>query len=147
MRDSASLPSRLALDSSVLIAYFLGEGLGRIVKEQVLGNSLAQTFVSHLTLSETFYILCRSKGEEFASKAMTTIENTGYLKIRESLGLDHIAAQYKCARKISLADCYVIALARGIKGAALFARREIEIEKEAKRSGFDIPILFLEDIA
>ncbi len=146
MRASASLPNRLALDSSVLIAYFLGEKLGRIVKEQVLGNTLAETFVSHLTLAETFYILCRSKGEEFASKTMTTLENTGYLKMQESSGLDHIAARYKCSRKISLADCYVLALARNIQGAALFARREIDIEKEAKRSVFDIPILFLEDI-
>ncbi len=66
--------------------------------------------------------------------------------MQESLSLDHLAGSHKCLRKISLADCYVLALARNIQGAALFARREIDIEKEAKRSAFDIPILFLEDI-
>ncbi len=147
MKDSQSLPSRLAIDSSVLLAYFLGERAGRVVKERILGNAGVERFVSHLTLAETFYILCRSRGEEFASASMTVLENTGYLKTEESLRLDYAAARYKCARKISLADCYVLALARNIQGTALFVRKEIDIAKESQRSAFDVPLLFIENLS
>ncbi len=121
MKDSQGLPSRVAVDSSVLIAYFLGERAGRVVKERILGNARVEAFTSHLALSETFHILCRNQGEMFASSSMAVLENTGYLKTQESSSLDYSAAQYKCARKISLADCYVLAVARKIQGAALFA--------------------------
>lgn len=52
----------------------------------------------------------------------------------------------KCRRAISLADCYVIALAEKIKGCAVFAKKEKEIIKEIKRKSFAIPIIFLEDL-
>lgn len=147
MKDSQSLPDRLAIDSSVLIAYFLGEKTGQLVKDRILGNTRLERFASHLALSETFYILCRSRGEEFASTSMTVVENTGYLKMHESSKLDFAAARYKCARKVSLADCYVLALAKDIQGTALFARKESDIAEESQRSAFDVPLLFVEDLS
>ena len=135
------------MDSSVLLAYFLGEKTGQTVKDQVFGNPKLEAFASHLALSETFYILCRNRGEEYASTAMKTLESTGYLKIQESAILDYAAAHYKCERNINLADCYVLALAKNINGTALFARREIDIEKENKRSPFEVPLLFAEEIS
>jgi len=145
MRDSPDLPSRLAIDSSVLIAYFLGEPTGELAKREILGQRRA-VHCSHLALSETFYILCRARGDKFALEAMETLEKTGFVKFHESTQLDYAAGMQKCARKISLADCYVFALAKEIRSAAVFARHEKDVSAELKESPPDVPVIFLEDL-
>lgn len=146
MKRSARIPSRLVLDSSVLIAYFLGEPTGRIVKEEILTDPRKDLQCSHLALAETFYILCRSKGKAFAAEAMETLEKTGYLKPQASTDLDYSAAAYKCDRNLPLADCYVLALARKTRGTATFAQKESDLEEEEEKRPFDVNLLFLQDI-
>ena len=63
---------------------------------------------------------------------MDNLEKTGYLKLGESTGLDYSAASHKCSRALSLADCYVLALAGKIRGMAAFARREKDIVNEQR---------------
>ncbi len=145
MRDSPGLPSRLAIDSSVLIAYFLGEPTGELAKQEILGPRRA-TSCSHLALSETFYILCRARNDKLAQEALETLEKTGYVKFHESTQLDYAAGMQKCARNISLADCYVLALAKSINGAAVFARHEKDVSAELKENPPDVPVIFLEDL-
>lgn len=144
MGDSARVPDRLAIDSSVLIAFFLGEPAGRKAKDEIFANPRKEAHCSHLALAETFYILCRRKTRAFATEALETLERTGYVKTHTSTGLDYAAAAYKCERKLSLADCYVLAIAKEIKGAAAFAIRELELEKEQQRKPFDVDVLFLQ---
>ncbi len=100
------------------------------------------TFASHLTIAETFYILCISEEKKSPSPSMTVLENTGYLKTQESSRLDYTAARYKCVRKSPLADCCVLALSKNIQGAAPFARKEMDIAKESQRSILDLPLPF-----
>src|SRR6266851_7345660 len=145
MKDSLDLPSRLAIDSSVLIAYFLGEPTGELVKREILGRRSA-FHCSHLALSETFYILCRARNDKFAMEAMETLEKTGFVNFHESTQLDYAAGMQKCARKISLADCYVFALAKDIRGAAVFANHEKDVGAELKENPPGVPVLFLEDL-
>ncbi len=145
MKDSQDLPSRLAIDSSVLIAYFLGEPTGEIAKREILGQRRA-VHCTHLALSETFYILCRARNDKFALEAMETLEKTGFVKFYESTQLDYAAGMQKCARKISLADCYVFALAKEIRGAAVFANHEKDVSAELKENPPGVPVLFLEDL-
>jgi hypothetical protein len=59
--------------------------------------------------------------------------------------LDMAAGTIKCERAISLADCYVLGLAKLEGVTALFAKREKELEKEIEERAFDIPVQFLED--
>jgi hypothetical protein len=59
--------------------------------------------------------------------------------------LDTTAGAYKCERAISLADCYVLGLAKVEGAAALFARRERELEKEIEEKALDVQVHFLED--
>jgi predicted nucleic acid-binding protein len=145
MRDLPDLPSRLAIDSSVLIAYFLGEPTGDLAKREILGQRRA-VHCTHLALSETFYILCRARNDKFALEAMETLEKTGFVRLNESAQLDYAAGMQKCARKISLADCYVFALAKDIRGAAVFANHEKDVGTELRQNPPGVPVLFLQDL-
>ncbi len=59
--------------------------------------------------------------------------------------IDMQAGCYKCARSISLVDCYVLAVAKIQNVPAVFARREEDLENELQRRPFDVKPLFLED--
>ena len=140
-----SITDRLSLDSSVLIAYLLGEETGEIAKTRIfqLGRTL---FFNRLGLAEVFYTLCRKKGFNSAKESVTTFIQTHYCTFEDSSDLAIEAASYKCERSVSLADCYVIALAKLRGSTAVFARRERELVAEMDRKEFDVPILFLEDL-
>src|SRR5437667_320748 len=84
MQDSPELPSRLAIDSSVLIAYFLGEPEGEIAKQEILGSQHRTVHCGHLALSETFYILCRRRSQKFALEALETLEKTGLVRFHQT---------------------------------------------------------------
>jgi len=47
--------------------------------------------------------------------------------------------------RISLADCFILALAKKLGCKALFARREVELKEEIEKQGFDIEIVFVEE--
>ncbi len=91
-------------------------------------------------------ILCRARNDKFALGAMETLEKTGFVKFHESTRLDHVAGMQKCTRKISLADCYVFALARDIRGAAVFANHEKDVSAELEANPPGFPVVFLEDL-
>ncbi len=145
MKHSPELPSRLAIDSSVLIAYFLGEPEGEIAKQEILGSQHRTAYCSHLALSETFYVLCRRRNHKFALEALETLEKTAFVKFHQTTELDYAAGMQKCRRKISLADCYVLALAKNVQGAAVFAHRERDISAELEENAPNVNVLFLED--
>ena len=70
---------------------------------------------------------------------------SGYFKIESTHMLINAAARLKCRRAISLPDCFAIALAQRIEGAALFARTEQDLAMEMQRTSFEINIIFLEN--
>jgi hypothetical protein len=119
--------------------------MGEIVRTEILQESKA-VFCNRLALAEVFYTLCRRKGINFARETMKTLLETHYCRIDDSDELAFEAAAYKCERSVSLAGCFVLALAR-LKGlTAVFAKREKEIIAEMSRKRVDVPVLFLEDL-
>ncbi len=78
---------------------------------------------------------------------VSTLQKTGYITVLSSRELDAEAGKYKCERNLSLADCYVLALAKLLDATAVFARRERELAKELLRRPLDVEVLFLEDLA
>ena len=140
-----SLQGKLAIDSSVLIAYLLGEETGEFAKAHIFQPGKIVLF-HRLGLAEVFYTLCRRKGINFAKESVTTFIKTHYCSFDDSDDLAIEAAAYKCERALSLADCYVIALAKLRGSVAVFARREKEMVAEVARKKFDVRILFLEDL-
>jgi len=70
-----------------------------------------------------------------------------YLDVHPASGLLRASAEYKCARKISLADCFAIALAKEVGVPVLFSAKESDLIVEMSKEPFDVDILFLEDLA
>jgi len=131
----------LVLDASVLIemayATELGEKAKKLIEERL-------AYTTELAIAETYYILCRKIGPNNAREKIENLLDSGYLSV---LHIDPLSlGRIKCERAISLADSYVIALARKIKGVALFARKEKELAEETKKRGFEVDILFLEEL-
>jgi predicted nucleic acid-binding protein len=144
-RKQQSLPSKLSIDSGVVLAYFLGEELGETVKSRIFPPNDTSLFCSRTVVSELFYILCRRRGDSFATEAVESFLRTNYVSILSSDDIDIEAGRYKCSRTISLADCYVLAVAKVQNASAVFAKKEDDISREVRRQPFDVKMFFLED--
>ena len=141
------IPRSFSIDSGVLIAYFLGEDLGELVRSSGIMPPKGKTmYCSRTMISELFYILCRRRGESFAREVVSSLLTSGYLTILSTDEIDMEAGRYKCSRALSLADCYVQAVAKVQHVPAVFAKREDDLKKELeKKLPFDVRLLFLED--
>jgi predicted nucleic acid-binding protein len=96
-----------------------------------------------VNIAETAYILCRKVGREAARAKVDALISSGYVAIEDDLAIHLAAAEIKCERSISLADCYTFAVADAIRSGALFANREKELVEESRRKPFGAPTLFL----
>jgi len=146
LSESEELPSRLSIDSGVILAYYLGEDLGRIAQEYVFDAEGKDILHSRLCIAELFYIICRRRGSKMADEYTRAYLNAEYSRLANSDAVDMAAGAYKCERTISLADCYVIATAKLQHATAVFARHENDLDEEIRRKPFDVSILFLEDL-
>ncbi|MBO3839610.1 MAG: PIN domain-containing protein [Thermoproteota archaeon] len=138
------LVGSLALDTSSLLELLFSTPHGIKLKE-ALKSEEAHGNVSTISIAELKYVLCRKLGVEEATIRVRSLLESGYVVMHDDSELVEYAAEYKCRRRLSLADCFTLALARKINIPALFARREEELVKEASREPFDVEILFLED--
>lgn len=145
MRENRGLPETLSIDSGVVLAYLLGEDLGEIARDEVLSRE-RRVYCSRVAVSELFYILCRRRGERFAREAVEALLKSGHLSVASSDEVDLEAGAYKCARSVSLADCYVLAVAKVFNATAMFAKRENDLGGEVSKKLFDVEVVFLEDL-
>jgi len=146
LSELEELPSRLSIDSGVILAYYLGEDLGRIAQEYIFEAEGKNIFHSKLCIAELFYVICRRRGSKIANEYTRSYLNAEYSRLANSDAVDIAAGAYKCERTISLADCYVIATAKLQHVTAVFARHENDLDEEIRRKPFDVSILFLEDL-
>lgn len=145
MREERGLPETLSIDSGVVLAYMLGEDLGEVARDEILLRE-RRTYFSRVAVSELFYILCRRRGEKFAREAVEALVKSGRLSLVSSDEVDVEAGAYKCERTVSLADCYVMAVAKVFHAAAVFGKRENDLVREAGKKPFDVDVVFLEDL-
>ncbi|MEM0054099.1 MAG: PIN domain-containing protein [Nitrososphaeria archaeon] len=138
------LSGSLVLDTGALLELIYSTEKGLKLKD-ALKSEKVQANISELTLTELMYILCRKIGEKEAQDRVGYLLDSGYVILHEDSKLVELAAEYKCRRGISLADCFALALAKKISSPAIFARREDELLEEMSREPFDVKILFLED--
>ncbi len=139
-----SLQGNLAVDTSAWIEYFLETELGKRLDGYLNSPQPKKVFVSLLTLSEIYYVLCRAGGEKLAQECLKILTVIKDPVIDLSLDLAVKAGSLKCRRAISLAACTCIALAKKYGCQALFARKE-EIEEEMKQNPFKVNLVFLEE--
>lgn len=100
-------------DASALIAYLRNEtGAGEA--EAILLDKTVERYVHAVNLCEVYYDFVREFGESNAEKVVDDIIRTGVL-VREDMdmGFWQEAGYHKGSqRRISLADCFCLALAR-----------------------------------
>lgn len=140
MRKSLVLPTRLSIDPGVVLAYFLGEKPGEFVKSEILIQKDKTIFCNRLCASQLFHVICRRKGVAFARESTNMFLKAQYASVITCDELDMRVGAYKCERAISLADCYVLRLAKLEDAAALFAGREKELEREIEQKPHDVQV-------
>jgi hypothetical protein len=140
------LQGNLAVDTSAWIEYFLETELGERLDNYLSSSEPKKIYISLLTLSEIYYVLCRAGGEKLAEESLETMKSIKDLVIDRSVDLAGKAGNLKCKRAISLADCTCISLAEKYGCQALFARREREIEEEVRRKPFKVKLVFLDEL-
>lgn len=139
------LKGKMAFDTSVLLEQLLSSKRGIKIKEHIIRGEIIP-YITEVTLTETLYILCRHIGWNKAREKVKLLVDSGFFIIEEIEHVRENAAQYKCKRKISIADCFTLGLAKYISAPALFVIKEKEIIEESNREPFDVEIIFLEDI-
>ena len=134
--------TKYSLDGGVLIALALGEKFTEKLKESILRGEV-EVFTSQIALIEMMYILCRKAGWKIAENKKSSLLFSRMIQVVPLEELLDEVTKIKCERRISLADCCTIALARIYNCKALFVKKERELEEEMKRKPFDIEIEFL----
>ena len=142
---SSTLSGTYALDTSVLIEMLAASSLGRYVMDGLLTYS-AEVYTSEVNLAEAEYVLCRKLGSAGSKSKVDNLRKSNYVNVADTEQVSRLAAQIKCERSLSLADCYSIAVAKANASKALFAFRERELTREIGRNPAGIPVVFLEDL-
>ena len=118
----------IILDACAVIALFRGE-LGAEVVEQYLLNPEYSCSIHAVNLCEVYYEFLRVDGVEEAERVTQELIDIG-VNIRSDLddAFWRAIASYKATiRRISLADCFVLALANKLGGTVLTSdRKEFE---------------------
>jgi len=141
---NGSLEGSFAADAGILIELVFGSQRGKWLKEQVISQTI-QLVTHEIAITELGYILCRILGLEQAQSRVSYLLSSGYLDVQEISSLLKETSTIKCKRKISLPDCFTLALAEHMKIPALFSSREAEVMKEVEKDPFNIEIKYLED--
>jgi PIN domain nuclease of toxin-antitoxin system len=108
------------LDSCALIAMLRKEPGGEIVAEMFDAKDNV-CYVHAINLCEVFYEFKRNDSEDVAKSVIEDLLEAGLL-IKEDLDMDfwQHAGRYKAnLRRISLADCFCISLAKRLSGAVV----------------------------
>jgi predicted nucleic acid-binding protein len=138
-----TLSGTVSLDASALIELLSGTAASTPL-QAAIENDRIRPHTTYLALSESEYILCRELGEENARQKVDSLIQSRTIEIVEDSFLLHDAARVKCGRAIALGDCYTIALAQKLKGTALFAHPEEDLDREKSRKPFPVTIVFLQ---
>ena len=105
-----------SLDACAMLAYLQQEAGGDVLAD-MLKDSTVSCYAHAVNMVEVYYHYLRVFDEAAADKAVATLENDGVV-IREDLDADFWKAVAKLKRRgrISLADCFCIALAQRLGG-------------------------------
>jgi predicted nucleic acid-binding protein len=143
---SDTLSGSYALDTSVIIEMLVSSTLGRYLTDALIADS-AQAYTSEVNLAEAEYVLCRKLGSEASKTKLDNLRKSNYAVVADTEQVSGIAAQIKCERRISFADCYSLPTSKVTASKALFAFREKELMREIRRDSAGVEVIFLEDLA
>jgi PIN domain nuclease of toxin-antitoxin system len=124
----------VVLDASSVIAFLRGEP-GAAVVERYFGHETDSLYMHALNLCEVYYDFLRAAGETSAEDAVQDILLLG-VRERNDMTPDFWRAVGKLKaehRRVSLADCCALALARSL-GAVILSADRHELEPLARDS-------------
>lgn len=131
----ARRPKAIVLDSWAVLAYLEDENPGKQVAEILAnahehGTSLLMTTIN---AGEVWYILAREVSETEAERAITDLKRLGIQFVDADWNLTHLAARFKARHRMSYADCFAAALAKGNRTSLVTGDKEFkQVESEIK---------------
>lgn len=134
------MPERLTFDSEAILAFYLGEEGGEVVKENLekIQNGDAEGYINILNLTEIYYILHRVD-PKLAEEKQRNLRLYGLKVIPiEDDDLWREAARIKGKHSLSLADAFAAATAKILKSTLM-----VGSDKEFRE--LNIPILKIRD--
>lgn len=139
-----ALRGNVTLDTSAIMEYLMGTELGQTVKTyfETL-KSEEKVYCSLYNLSETFYVLCRLKGEEYATEKVKEMLDSQMIEIYNTREMALETGRLKCENAISMGNCSCIATAKITESRPLFAHKEKELVNAMKKRPLATEILFL----
>ena len=133
---------RYVLDACALLAIIRKED-GALTVRQALESENNVCLVHAANLCEVYYDCLRCYGNDLTEKLLTDFIETGLI-IREDMDVDFwkAAGKLKARGRISLADCYAIALSVR-EDAVLMTSDRHEFEPLLAISGFPVQVQFI----
>ena len=120
----------------------IGEKSSSAVKQEIFEGRV-DALASNVALTELLYIICRKFGWHVAVEKRQYLLESKMINFVETPELIEEAAKLKCNRAIAMADCFTLVIAKSYSCKAVFARKQLELEREMKKVPFDIAIEFL----
>jgi PIN domain nuclease of toxin-antitoxin system len=128
------------MDASSLIAFLKHEQGDEVVRE-ILRNNPYDCHIHVINLCEIFYGFRRQDGESMAQKAMGILLDLVTLHSDIDVDFWQEVGRYKAdLRRVSLADCFCIALAKRLGGSVVTTDHH-EFDVIAKQD--IIPVIFI----
>jgi predicted nucleic acid-binding protein len=110
------------IDASAMIAYLRAEPGGQVVRD-LLQDPAHQCFAHAINFCEVYYDFYRADGGELTDAAVRDLWRAG-ISCRDDLSpsfWQSAGALKALQRRISLADCFAVTLARNLSGALVTA--------------------------
>jgi predicted nucleic acid-binding protein len=117
IRSGVNVLERLTFDSEAILAFYLGEASGELVRDSLekIQNGEAEGYINVLNLTEIYYILSRVS-PKIAEEKQRNLRLYGLKVVPiEDNGLWREAAKIKCDHSLSLADAFAVATAESLK--------------------------------
>jgi len=121
-------PRAIVLDSWAIMAYFEDEPAAEKVADIIAEAHEEKTplFMSVVNAGELWYILARRTSESEANRGIHELRQLGIEFIDADWDLAHEAAGFKAKHKMSFADCFAAALAKGKKAQLVTGDNEFK---------------------
>lgn len=116
---------RYVLDAGVLPLYFAGQKKARNYIEEIY-DKRAEAYMSEVNVAEFLYNYARVFGWEAAMAKHSLLRNSPIAFVGVDEGLTLEAARLKHRYELSLADCYLIALARRKRATIITTDRGVK---------------------
>ncbi len=130
---------RYVIDAGVLALHFIDDVRVKLFFNE-LAQGKAQFFICDVNLSEYYYKVCEKIGKETADVRYYQIRGSDIVSVSTDEELTKKAGENKCKYrgKLSLADCFALALSQLKKATILTTDSELAKVKEVESKYFAV---------